>query len=198
MTTHNTVTSAIPAITVHGRFQPPVHINHWRYISEGFKRAEHVDILITNPFNDEGYDAAASWRNDPVNNPFTFDERAFMFHELLNAKGINPSRYTIRPFNIKDPESFKTLNPGVPNLVNVYSEWSAKKVELFSEHGLEVIRLDMAKEVSVSGTLLREIIVVHQGSDDELGNKLVAAGFLPEAVPGLLTMLRARSVAGVK
>ncbi len=186
----------LPAITVHGRFQPPVHVNHWRYISEGFQRADHVNILITNPFNDESYDAAASWRNDPANNPFTFDERVFMFRALLSAKGINASCYTITPFNIKDPASFKSLNPTVPNLVNVYSEWSAKKVELFAEHGLQVIRLDMPKEVPVSGTQLREIIAAHKGTGDELGTKLVVAGFLPEAVPGLLTVLERRSRAG--
>jgi nicotinamide mononucleotide adenylyltransferase len=182
----------LPAITVHGRFQPPVHVNHWRYIYEGFKRAERVDILITNPYIDEAFDAAASWRSDPMNNPFSFDERVFMFTSLLAAKGIDASRYTIRPFNIKDPASFQELDPSEPNLVNVYSEWSAKKVNLFTEHGLEVVRLDMPKTLPVSGTILRQMIFSHQGSDEELAGSLVTAGLIPEAVPGLLEVLHNR------
>ena len=39
----------LPIITVHGRFQPPFHINHWKYISTAFDLAERVRILITNP-----------------------------------------------------------------------------------------------------------------------------------------------------
>jgi nicotinamide mononucleotide adenylyltransferase len=177
------------AITIHGRFQPPVHINHWNYINAGFKRAERVEILITNPYGNESYDAAASWRNDPANNPFSYEERVSMFDALLTAKGIAKERYIIRPFNIKDPTSFGLLDTAVPNLVNVYSEWSAKKVDLFLEHGLEVIRLEMPKIVPVSGTSLREIIFAHQDTDNELGDKLVSAGYLREAVPGLIKVL---------
>ena len=123
-TTHpqNNQEQLLPEITVHGRFQPPIHVNHWRYIKRGFNRARHVTLLITNPFQDEAYDAAASWRNDPTNNPFTYEERVQMFESLFTNLGIPASRYTIKPFNIKDPASFKELDPAVPNLVNVYSE----------------------------------------------------------------------------
>src|ERR1700691_2674568 len=117
----------LPEITVHGRFQPPLHINHWEYIRQGFERAEHVTLLVTNPFNNEVFDSSASWRSDPANNPFTFDERLLMFHVFFKAMGIDDGRYFIRPFNIKDPAAFATLDPVVPNLVNVYSEWSANK-----------------------------------------------------------------------
>lgn len=185
-------TPKIPAITVHGRFQPPIHINHWNYIKQGFDRADHVTLLITNPFQDEAFDAAASWRNDPENNPFSFDERKYMFEMLLTNLGIDKSRYDIKPFNIKDPESFKDLDPDVPNLVNVYSEWSDKKDATFKEHGLKTIRLEMPKTVQVSGTLLRKIIKEHQGSDAELADKLVEAGLIKEAVPGLLKVMADR------
>jgi hypothetical protein len=47
----------IPDVTVHGRFQPPLHINHWGYVREGFERAKHVTVLITNPFQDEAIPA---------------------------------------------------------------------------------------------------------------------------------------------
>jgi nicotinamide mononucleotide adenylyltransferase len=38
----------LPAITVHGRFQPPLHINHRNHAKQGFERAEHVTVLMTN------------------------------------------------------------------------------------------------------------------------------------------------------
>jgi nicotinamide mononucleotide adenylyltransferase len=182
----------LPIVTVHGRFQPPVHINHWDYIQEGFNRAEHVTLLITNPFQDEAYDPAASWRNNPDNNPFTFDERKYMFETLFRNLGIHRSRYDIRPFNIKDPNSFKELDPAVPNLVNVYSEWSEKKVTLFQDHGLPTIRLEMPKTVQVSGTLLRRIILEHQGSSQQLGHMLVDAGLIKQALPGLLAIIESQ------
>lgn len=179
----------LPEITVHGRFQPPLHVNHWAYVHEGFERAEHVTLLITNPFNNETFDAAASWRNDPVNNPFTFEERAYMFRKFFDKMSIGPERYTIKPFNIKDPASFKELDPAVPNLVNTYSEWSAKKVELFAVHGLPTIVLEQPKSQPVSGTHIREIIKNADGDYEGLGEKLVAEGFMPEAVDGLLHVL---------
>jgi len=182
----------LPAITVHGRFQPPIHVNHWSYIQEGFARAEHVTLLITNPFQDEAYDAAAAWRNDPENNPFSYDERSFMFEMLLGNLGIERSRYDIKPFNIKDPESFKDLDSAVPNLVNVYSEWSEKKNALFLEQRLQTIRLEQPKSVPVSGTLLREILSSSQDPLDELRRKLVTAGLIKEAWPGLRAVLEAR------
>lgn len=183
----------LPEITVHGRFQPPIHVNHWQYIQEGFARADHVTLLITNPFQDEAYDAAASWRNDPSNNPFTYVERKFMFDTLLGNLGIDRSRYTIQPFNIKDAASFKQLDPMVPNLVNVYSEWSDKKDALFQQHGLKTIRLEMPKSVPVSGTLLRSILLDNHDAPGVLGDKLVSAGLIAEALPGLVTVLAARS-----
>jgi len=183
--------SKIPEITVHGRFQPPLHINHWQYIKSGFDLANHVEVLITNPFQDEGYDAAASWRNDPANNPFSYEERIWMFGQFFTRMGISPEKYGFRPFNIKEDSSFAELNPKLPNLVNVYSEWSAKKVEAFESHGLSVIRLDQPKSRPVSGTLIRQIIF--EDSDRaQLPNRLIDAGFMPEAVPGLLEVLDKR------
>jgi len=182
--------ATIPEITVHGRFQPPLHVNHWAYVSQGFERADHVTLLITNPFNDEAFDASASWRNDPENNPFTFDERVAMFTQFFTAMGIEKDRYDIIPFNIKDPASFATLDPAVPNLVNVYSEWSANKVQAFKDNGLQVIQLDQPKSKPVSGTRIREIINQAAEIDKKLEEQLVKEGFMPEAVPGLFEVLR--------
>ena len=177
-------------ITVHGRFQPPLHINHWKYVSQGFERADLVTILITNPYLDEAFDSAASWRSNPENNPFTYEERVEMFRDFFEAIGVPSSRYNFQPFNIKDDESFKELNYRTPNLVNVYSEWSAKKVDTFRKHKLKVIILNQSKTELVSGTIIRELI--KHNTLKELPPLLVKAGIVPEAIPGLIKILRRR------
>lgn len=183
--------SRIPEITVHGRFQPPLHVNHWEYIRNGFELADRVQVLITNPFQDEAFEASASWRSEPENNPFTYEERCEMFASFFAAMGIDPDRYEFKAFNIKDPTAFDTLDPTVPNIVNVYSEWSAKKAETFKSHGLQVVRFDQAKSVPVSGTAIREIIKITQDRS-MLPATLVEAGFMPQAVDGLVRVLASR------
>jgi len=179
-------------ITVHGRFQPPLHVNHWMYVAKGFEQAEHVSVLITNPFHDEGYEETASWRNKAENNPFTYAERIQMFAQFFTRMGIEPRAFDFRPFNIKDDLAFDKLDPEVPNLVNVYSEWSAKKVELFEDHGLRVIRLENPETSPVSGTAIRDIITATENIE-QLPPLLADAGFMPQAIPGLLEVLASRN-----
>lgn len=184
-----------PEVTVHGRFQPPVHINHWNYIKEGFRLGNKVRILITNPYpvdSPETADDSASWRTKADSNPFTYDERVFMFARFLTAMGIKEKRYSIEPFNINESESFSVLNKQSPNVVNVYSEWSQKKVHKFRDMGLTVIQLDQPKATDVSGTIIRQIINKYEDRPMQLSAKLIEAGFMPEAVPGLLEVLRKR------
>ncbi len=183
--------SLIPEITVHGRFQPPLHVNHWEYVKRGFELAHRVIVLITNPFGDEAFEATASWRNDPENNPFTYEERIAMFTHFFTAAGIGSDRYTFKPFNIKEDAAFAELDATTPNLVNAYSEWSEKKVSTFENHGLKVIRLEQPKSKPVSGTQIREIIKTTEDIS-ELPQLLNAAGFMQQAVPGLMEILSVR------
>ena len=184
-----------PDITAHGRFQPPLHVNHWNYLKEAFRLADHVRLLITNPYPEapEADDATASWRNQKESNPFSYEERVYMFGKFFTAVGIDDARYSIEPFDITKPESFKVLDPTVPNLVNVYSEWSTGKVQKFKDNGLRVIQLGQAKVVDISGTKIREIINTHEGDLADLSPKLIEAGFMAEAVPGLLEVLETRA-----
>ncbi len=185
-----------PGVTVHGRFQPPLHIHHWAYVRKGFELAERVDVLITNPYLNEGVEPTASWRNAPQNNPFTFDERVFMFDAFFRATDIDRKRYRFMPFNIKSSNAFHELNPAIPNTVNLYSTWSRKKAALFEDHGLYVIRLANVEVVPASGTEIRGLIKAHFGNLDELTIKLIDANFMPEAVPGLVEVLDKRGVSG--
>ena len=184
------------SITAHGRFQPPLHQNHWNYLREAFRLGKHVRLLITNPYAEsvpEQFDERASWRSDIVNNPFSYEEREYMFTHFFDAMNIDPSRYTIEPFDITKADSFKKLHKSTPNLVNVYSAWSQGKAEKFRDGGLMVIQLDQPKVVDTSGTILRSIILKHRGSLDSLGKKLVKAGLMPEAVPALLEVIKRRN-----
>jgi nicotinamide mononucleotide adenylyltransferase len=185
--------SRIPAVTIHGRFQPVLHTNHWDYVELGFDTADHVTILITNPFNDEAFESTAVWRNDPSSNPFTFDERKYMFEKFFEAKGISKDKYDIVPFNITDPASFKKLDKDVPNLVSVYSDWSTRKVALFEDNGLKVIANKQERPRMASGTNLREVIREWTGSLDDLSKELITSGLLTEAAPALIEVLKERT-----
>jgi len=78
----------IPAVTVHGRFQPPLHINHWNYIAPAFELAEKVIILITNPDLDEVDVKETGHRNKKENNPFTYGQRVKIFQKFFEAMGL--------------------------------------------------------------------------------------------------------------
>lgn len=182
-------------ITAHGRFQPVLHVNHWNYLKEAFRLSEHVRLLITNPYPQEApeaHDDSAAWRSQSHNNPFTYEERVYMFEKFFEAMGIPKNRYSIEPFDITNMESFKVLDTDTPNLVNVYSDWSASKAEKFRASGLTVMQLDQPRVVETIGNIIRELIATHSGDLADLEPKLIAAGFMPEAVPGLLDVLERR------
>src|SRR3990167_6815947 len=94
--------SKLPAITVHGSFQPPLHKNHWNYISHAFELADHVQILITNPYKDEAQITENPGRNSAERNPFTYEERIEMSGMFFEKKGIAATRYSFKPFKITD------------------------------------------------------------------------------------------------
>ena len=69
----------LPMVTVHGRFQPPLHINHWNYIAPAFEIAEKVRILITNPYRKSAVVKEAVHRGKKENNPFSYSQRVKIF-----------------------------------------------------------------------------------------------------------------------
>jgi len=96
----------IPQITIHGRFQPPLHINHRNYIMDAFRIADKVTILITNPYLDEKNVKEASHRNSKESNPFTYEECVEIFTDYFNTIGISKDRYRFKPFDITDKNNF--------------------------------------------------------------------------------------------
>ncbi|MFC1623516.1 hypothetical protein ACFL05_00145 [Patescibacteria group bacterium] len=179
----------IPQITIHGRFQPPLHINHNNYVMDAFNRAEKVIILITNPYLDEKNVKEANHRNNEENNPFTYKERVEIFKNYFNEIGISPDRYKFKPFDITNEKKWNNvLNKNTPNLVNVYGDWSEAKVELFRKNGFEVIRTDNPKEINISGTDIRRIIRKNTHGEEKR-KELIKAGYIPKAVDGLFKIL---------
>ncbi|MCK5211613.1 hypothetical protein KAJ89_02830 [Candidatus Parcubacteria bacterium] len=130
----------LPVITVHGRFQPPLHVNHYAtYIKNAFKLADHVVVLIANPYCNEEKRSKARWRSQKINNPFTYEERVEIFQSFFNEMKIDTSRYSFKPFEITNEESWTNiLNKNVPNLINTYSDWSWSKLNKFKKLGVRL------------------------------------------------------------
>ncbi|MFA5954489.1 MAG: hypothetical protein WC817_03085 [Patescibacteria group bacterium] len=178
----------IKVVTVHGRFQPPLHKNHWNYIKAAFGVAEKVIILITNPNLSEKAVPEAEHRNKADNNPLSYDERVKIFKSFFDNIGIAKNRYEFKPFDITDEKEWRKLDKGTPNMVNVYSDWSNSKLEKFKTHDLKVIRLDLQPLDGVSGTRIREIIWRNIDAS-QMRNELLKAGYMEEAIPGLFEVL---------
>ncbi|MCK5022071.1 MAG: hypothetical protein KAR54_02385 [Candidatus Pacebacteria bacterium] len=179
----------IPQITIHGRFQPPLHISHKNYIMDAFNLADKVTILITNPNQDEGFVKESSHRNDKENNPFTYKERVKIFSDYFTKINIPKERYEFKPFDIVDETNWsETLDLLIPNLVNVYGEWSEEKVNKFKKNGYKVIRTDCPKEIPFSGKDIRKILK-KPISTEEKKKELLKVGYVPEALEGLFKVV---------
>jgi nicotinamide mononucleotide adenylyltransferase len=182
---------------VHGRFQPPLNYNHWNYVLEGLSLCEKLTIYLTNPYGNEAPVGSASWRSDPAANPFSFEDRKSMIFEIFKRAGLDSKLHTIEPLNIRDPEAIKALPDELPQIVNVYSAWSAEKAAAFEAAGKNTVRLSIEKEdPRVSGTVIREKLRDMMKDDGyqrfdpvyqqvQFESQAILAGMIPESVPGL-------------
>jgi nicotinamide mononucleotide adenylyltransferase len=177
----------VPEVTIHGRFQPPLHVNHfYTYVATGFRIAEKVHILITNPDLDEADVTEAIHRNTGTSNPFTYDERIRIFKGFFRNIGIPESRFDFKPFNITDENGWGgALEKDIPNLVNAYSRWSMTKLVKFRDKGYKVIHSRFPKIVNVSGTSIRKILQSDL-SGKEMKEALLNGGLMPEAIESVL------------
>lgn len=179
----------ITSITVHGRFQPPLHINHWTYIKPAFDIAQKVTILITNPFLDGATVKETDHRNKIENNPFSYEQRIQIFSKFFTQIGISDSRYEFKPFNITSEQEWEqVLDANVPNMINTYGPWSEAKLAKFKEKGFMVLHSNNPKEVDVSGTQIRQILN-QPISAIQKQRELESIGYMPEAVQGLFEVL---------
>ncbi len=185
----------LPAITIHGRFQPPLHVNHWfTYAGIGFQIAQHVRIMVANPYLNAAEDGTSSHRHAPENNPFTYDERVAMWRSFLEEVGMPSNRYEFRPFEITNEGRFEDpLERNVHNLVNHYgNNWTGQKVAKFRERGYKVIHANQMPIKETSGSKIRQILRAGLPLD-EMVSQLISAGYMPQAVGGLLGVLEKKS-----
>lgn len=189
----------IPKITVHGRFQPPLHINHfYTYIAIAFQIANKVNVLITNPDLDESKVEEATHRSAPDNNIFTYDERVEIFTSFFKNIGIPSERFKIEPFKITDKDRWYTrLDEDIPNLVNTYGKtdsdknWSRKKLSTFQESGYKVIHSSFEKIFPVSGMSIRKILRKDL-DENEKKDALIKGGLMPESIDKVLEVYNRR------
>ena len=180
----------IPEVTVHGRFQSSLHINHfYTYVATGFRIAKKVHFLITNPdLNEWDSSEGVLDRVMPDNNPFTYEERIYMIKKLLKEVGVPNDRYDFTPFKITETSEWeKILNKNIPNLVNTYGDWSKAKLAKFKEMNYKVIHSKYPKMFDVSGTKVREVLKIKY-STSEKKKRLINIGHMEEAIPSLLSV----------
>ncbi|MCD4693863.1 hypothetical protein K8R62_00715 [bacterium] len=173
-----------PEITVHGRFQPPLHKNHYNYVTNAFKIADKVQILITNPLLSDGNCKEALHRNSKENNPFTYKDRVDIFKKFFDKINMPESRYNFTPFEITKDKTWNNLDRDTPNLVNTYSEWSCTKIEKFKKLDFIVIHSSIPRARDISGSKIR-IILRENVSYKIKKKKLIDAGYIAEAIDGL-------------
>ena len=184
-------------VTVHGRFQPPLHINHYHtYLKNAFKISEKVKILITNPFLNAKSTSKAIHRSNPKNNPFTYEDRIYIFTKFFNNMGIPKNRYEFYPFDITNEKTWKNnLDKAIPNYINTYGAWSKAKLKKFLENDYQVIHSNNPEIKDISGTKIREIL--NQDIDNKK-DKLISAGLMPEAVDAVLKIYETKIISSTK
>lgn len=180
----------ISKITVHGRFQPPLHINHfYTYISIAFQIAQKVIILITNPDLSEDQVKEASHRASLENNPFTYEERVEIFTDFFTKIGIPKERYLFKPFKITDEKEWnKVLDKNTVNLINTYGDWSKKKLSTFRKLGYKTIHSSFPKLANISGTSIRKILKSNLNIVEKK-EFLIKNGLMPESVDKVLEIV---------
>jgi len=143
----------------HGRFQV-FHLDHLRYISESYRRCDHLLIGITGvaPLSPTT-SASDSHRSTAENNPFSYYERTRIIRAALSGEAFDLSRVTFTPFPIEVPEELQQF---VPNEVHCFTtireEWNREKVELLRHLGYTVTILYTDLNKTISGSIIRRLI----------------------------------------
>jgi len=150
---------------IHGRFQL-LHLDHIKYLMEGFKRSDYMTIGITNfePI------AGVTGGNDKLaqmshfkreSNPFTYYERMQMIMRSLKGEGVPQEMYDITPFPIEFPERINNYAPkNATYLMTIDDEWGREKLKRLQGLGLktEVMWERTHADRFTSGTVVRELI----------------------------------------
>ena len=147
--------------SVHGRFQL-FHNDHLRYITTALNQCDIIIIGITSYVNSElTYIDKASHRSIPKNNPFTYYERTQIISSALDECGIQSNRYFFTPFPIETPDILYQFIPvNIACFTTVYDDWNREKVKILEEYGYQVNVLWESDNKLITGSNLREKIII--------------------------------------
>jgi len=147
---------------LHGRFQI-LHNDHMKYLLAGKALCRHLVIGITNP--DPRLTAEESTdpqRSSALANPLTYYERYVLINAALKEKAINPHEFSVVPFPINLPRSYKYYVPlDAVFFVSIYDDWGRQKLDYF-------------KSLKLTTHILREVAPEHKGvSASEIRERMI-------------------------
>ena len=148
-----------PIGSVHGRFQP-LHKGHLKYIMTAKLHCDFLHVGITQCDITSLVETPADpHRQEPANNPMSYDERADMITEVLGAVGIKLEQFDIIPFPIETPERLKYfLSTDVPIFTTICENWNNYKINVLRKQGYEVIVLWEERDKGYDGMIIRNLM----------------------------------------
>lgn len=134
--------SRLAVASVHGRFQP-LHKGHLEYL---LTAKEHCDFLWVGVTQFDVLNLANSphdlHRENPLNNPLSYFERAEMIVDVLTEAGLGLAEFGVLPFPVDRPESLVNFLPlSIPIMTTICEPWNEFKVDLLRSLGYEVVVL---------------------------------------------------------
>lgn len=151
--------------SVHGRFQP-FHNGHLAYVLTAQKRCDYLWIGITKcDLSTTDSSPASRSREQPENNPLTFFERITIIGEALVEAGTDRALFGFVPFPIETPERLPNFMPtSIPCYTTICEQWNEEKITILKDIGYNVSVLYRQQPKTISGSVIREAIVVGNDS----------------------------------
>jgi nicotinamide-nucleotide adenylyltransferase len=161
-----------------GRFQP-FHNQHLEVLSALSHKFDQIIIGVTNPdVNNLQEHSASQHRHTDVANPFTFESRVKIIKDSIARNSeLSSVDIEIIRFDLTSPESWQ-LPSGTVFALRIFSPWEASKLELFTDHGYEVLELP-SPEHKLSASDIRQALVANDNAWEAL--------VVPSAVPTIRT-----------
>lgn len=146
---------------IHGRFQP-FHKDHLKYVLAGFEKVDFLYIGLTNPDPSHTIEDYTDLRRSQMSaNPCTYYERLLMVRNSLFDKGIDIKKFCIVPFPINLNSIWKFYLPqDAIYFLTIYDDWGEKKLQMFTEYGLEthILWRKSIEEKGFTGSEIRKSI----------------------------------------
>jgi len=146
--------------SAHGRFQP-FHNGHLEYVLAAKERCDFLWIGITKyETTPTGLSPLGLPRDHPQNNPLTYFERIQIIAAALEENGVPRSQFGFVPFPIETPENLHLFLPiSVTCFTTVCEQWNEKKIEVLEAAGYQVEVLWRREPKTVSGSVIRKMIL---------------------------------------